>query len=164
MILVTPVTFALGLTLTEEEFLASMERRRGEQWYPAARDAAMAAGKGADTTERRRAYAPLFYGRWDAAAQAHAVLEFESRAAAVEAGYYADGAFSPDATRAALAKVGAPVLVYVGGLDVNPTADLAERAAHMFPHAQVVVQPGAGHFPWLDDPDWFRSAITAFLG
>jgi pimeloyl-ACP methyl ester carboxylesterase len=163
LILLNPVTFALGLALTKEELLASMERRRDEPWYPAARKAVLAAGKGADTTEMRRAYAPLFYGRWDDAAQAHAALEFERRVPAVEAGYYAEGAFSPDTTRAAVAKVGAPVLVYAGGLDVNPTSELAERAARLFPRGQVVVQPGAGHFPWLDDPGWFRSVMT-FLG
>lgn len=164
VVLLTPVTFALGLGLTEEEFLASMTRRWGEPWYPAAHAAALAAGKGADTIEMRRAYAPLFYGRWDDTARAHAALEFESRAPAVETGYYADGAFCPDATRAALARLSAPVLAYAGGLDVNPTAELAKRAACQFPHGQAAVQPGAGHFPWLDDAAWFRAAITAFLG
>jgi pimeloyl-ACP methyl ester carboxylesterase len=33
----------------------------------------------------------------------------------------------------------------------------------MFPAARYVVQPGAGHYPWLDDADWFVSAVTAFL-
>jgi pimeloyl-ACP methyl ester carboxylesterase len=39
---------------------------------------------------------------------------------------------------------------------------LAEFAA-LFPAAQLVVQPGAGHYPWLDDPDWFVPAVAAFL-
>lgn len=26
-----------------------------------------------------------------------------------------------------------------------------------------VVQPGAGHYPWPDDPKWFVSTVTAFL-
>jgi len=38
------------------------------------------------------------------------------------------------------------------------------RLLVQFPHGQVAVQPGAGHFPWLDDAAWFRAAITAFLG
>jgi pimeloyl-ACP methyl ester carboxylesterase len=38
----------------------------------------------------------------------------------------------------------------------------AEFAA-LFGHASLVVQPGAGHFPWLDDPGWFVAAVTGFL-
>jgi proline iminopeptidase len=29
--------------------------------------------------------------------------------------------------------------------------------------ARYVVQPGAGHYPWLDDAGQFASAVTAFL-
>jgi pimeloyl-ACP methyl ester carboxylesterase len=25
------------------------------------------------------------------------------------------------------------------------------------------VQPGGGHFPWLDDPGWFARALARFL-
>jgi pimeloyl-ACP methyl ester carboxylesterase len=41
---------------------------------------------------------------------------------------------------------------------------VAVDAARLFPHAEVVVQPGAGHSPWLDDPAWFTSAVNTFLG
>jgi pimeloyl-ACP methyl ester carboxylesterase len=33
----------------------------------------------------------------------------------------------------------------------------------MFPAARFVVQPGAGHYPWLDDAGSFVSAVTEFL-
>jgi pimeloyl-ACP methyl ester carboxylesterase len=59
--------------------------------------------------------------------------------------------------------VTAPVLVYAGELDLTPTPRLAELAA-LFPRGQLVVQPGAGHFPWLDDPAWFVGAVARFLG
>ena len=29
---------------------------------------------------------------------------------------------------------------------------------------ELTVQPGAGHYPWLDDPTWFTAALLAFLG
>lgn len=164
LVLVTPVTHALGLALSEEEFTASMERRSGEPWYPAARQAAVAVDTEGDSIERRRAYAPLFYGRWDAVARAHAMVEFEGRAPAAESGYYADGAFDPPVTRAALARFGAPTLVYIGGLDVNPTEELGARAARLFPRGQLAVQPGAGHFPWLEDPVRFGATVGSFLG
>jgi proline iminopeptidase len=163
LILLTPGLQALGLEPTDDEFLASAERRSAEPWYPAARAALLAALAGDDTTETMRAYVPFFYGRWDEAARAHAVVEFEGRQPQVEAGYYADGAFDPAATRAALAGLAAPVLVYAGGLDLAPTPEAAAQAAKLFPSAETVVQPGGGHFPWLDDGGAFRAAIAAFL-
>jgi pimeloyl-ACP methyl ester carboxylesterase len=44
----------------------------------------------------------------------------------------------------------------------SPPSSVAELAG-LFPHASLVVQPGAGHFPWLDDRDRFLAAVTAFL-
>jgi pimeloyl-ACP methyl ester carboxylesterase len=46
---------------------------------------------------------------------------------------------------------------------LTPTPRLAELAA-LFPRGQLVVQPGAGHFPWLDDPAWFVGQSPRFLG
>ncbi|MFG2626673.1 alpha/beta fold hydrolase [Streptomyces sp. NPDC048473] len=34
----------------------------------------------------------------------------------------------------------------------------------LFPNAELVIQSGAGHFPWLDDPDRFVTTTGAFLG
>jgi pimeloyl-ACP methyl ester carboxylesterase len=42
--------------------------------------------------------------------------------------------------------------------------ELAVAAAEFFPKAQVAVQPGAAHYPWLDDPRWFTATVTAFTG
>ena len=109
------------------------------------------------------AYLPFFYGRWDEAAQAHALVGMSERARAVLAGVYADGAFDPPATRAALAGLAAPVLVFAGEADIGPTPEFAAEAVRPFPGWSPAVQPGAGHFPWLDDPAWFTAAVTAFL-
>jgi pimeloyl-ACP methyl ester carboxylesterase len=35
-------------------------------------------------------------------------------------------------------------------------------AAPVFGDATVVVQPGAGHFPWVDGPAEFAAAIGSF--
>jgi proline iminopeptidase len=40
---------------------------------------------------------------------------------------------------------------------------VAAEFTALFPAAQLVVQPGAGHYPWLDDASWFVRAVTAFL-
>jgi pimeloyl-ACP methyl ester carboxylesterase len=39
---------------------------------------------------------------------------------------------------------------------------MAQFAA-LFANAELVIQPGAGHFPWLDDADWFVGVTVAFL-
>jgi proline iminopeptidase len=36
--------------------------------------------------------------------------------------------------------------------------------AGLFPDARLVVQPGAGHYPWLDDADRYVATTVAFLG
>ena len=43
-----------------------------------------------------------------------------------------------------------------------PPAVLRE-AAPLFNDARVAVQPGAGHFPWVDDPWAFAATIGSFL-
>ncbi|MCX4878599.1 alpha/beta fold hydrolase [Streptomyces sp. NBC_00847] len=67
------------------------------------------------------------------------------------------------ATRAALARLTAPVLVLAGELDGGPRPGLARAAAEAFPDAECAVQPGAGHYPWLDDPEWFTGCVATFL-
>jgi len=101
------------------------------------------------------------YGRWDEAARAHAAADAPNPA--VAAVYFAQAEFDPAAVRTRLAQVTAPVLFLVGELDNNPTPGLAAQAAALFPAGEVIVQPGAGHFPWVDDPAWFTSALSGFM-
>jgi pimeloyl-ACP methyl ester carboxylesterase len=37
------------------------------------------------------------------------------------------------------------------------------QAAGLFPGWELIVQPGAGHFPWLDDSARLSGALSAFL-
>jgi pimeloyl-ACP methyl ester carboxylesterase len=164
LVLVTPGLQAAGIEVTEEEQRAAMQRRSGEPWYADALAAAEKAAAGDDSAETRRRFMPFLYGRWDQAAQAHAIVGLSERARAVRAGFAADGAFDPDATRAALGQLTAPVLICAGELDNIPTLAAVARGARLFPRCEVVVQPAAGHFPWLDDPAWFTAAIDSFLG
>jgi pimeloyl-ACP methyl ester carboxylesterase len=55
------------------------------------------------------------------------------------------------------------VLVLGGSLDLQRPPQVCAEFAALFPAAQLVVQPGAGHYPWLDDAGRFVSAVTAFL-
>jgi proline iminopeptidase len=55
-----------------------------------------------------------------------------------------------------------PTLIVDGAQDIRPrwSADSLERA---LPRVSRVVLPDAGHVPWVEDPDGFRSAVSAFL-
>ena len=44
----------------------------------------------------------------------------------------------------------------------SPPVSAAEFTA-MFPDATLVVQPGAGHYPWIDDAGWFVATTAAFF-
>lgn len=158
--LITPSGRAAGLNVDDESRREIMRLRRAEPWFAGA----MAAyERGAETDDDWRAIAPFFYGRWDAVARAHsAAAETQTNEDAARL-FAAPGAFDPAATRAALAAFGSPVLVLAGGADPQWPPRVAGELAALFPAATFVVQPGAGHFPWLDDAEWFVAAVTAFL-
>ncbi|MEU6144477.1 alpha/beta hydrolase [Streptomyces sp. NPDC047081] len=161
LVLVTATPWALGGAPTAEDRLTAARLRSGEPWFEAAFPVFedWLAGK----AEYGPAIAPFFYGRWDRSAQEHeARAEAESNEEAEEI-YGSDGAYDPTTTRAALVAVTAPVLVLAGGADGGPRPALARTAADAFPNAEFDVQPGAGHYPWLDDPEWFVRRVAGFL-
>ncbi|MFS4096379.1 alpha/beta fold hydrolase [Streptomyces sp. AF1A] len=161
LVLITPNPSALGMRATPQDRLAAARLRANEPWFADAFPAfrAWLAGEAAFDD----VFLPFFYGRWDDTARAHAEAELEQTNEEAEERYFADGAFTPEATRRALAALAAPVLVYAGEADGGPRPDLARRTAQAFPKAEFTVQPGAGHYPWLDDPEWFTGRIAAFL-
>ncbi|MFF3330576.1 alpha/beta fold hydrolase [Streptomyces sp. NPDC002888] len=159
--LVTATPWALGLPASSEDRLAAARLRKDEPWFkeafPVFQDWLR------DEADFDPVFAPFFYGRWDDAAREHdARADEECNDAAADV-YGSAGAYDPPATRAALARVTAPVLVLAGELDGGPRPDLARRTADAFPNAEFAVQPGAGHYPWLDDPEWFVGRLAAFL-
>jgi pimeloyl-ACP methyl ester carboxylesterase/GNAT superfamily N-acetyltransferase len=161
--LVAPSLQALGVEFTEEHRRQALAARAGEPWQPAAAAAmdAVFAGRAAD--EDWEALTPLAYGRWDAAAQAHAAADVRQRDEAAAGSYQNPAAFDPAATRAALAAFTGPVLLMAGELDGGPRPEVAAEAAGFFRHGRSVVQPGGGHFPWLDDRAWFSGTVGTFL-
>jgi pimeloyl-ACP methyl ester carboxylesterase len=163
LVLVTPSGRAVGLEPDAEMRREIVNLRRDEPWFADAAAAfeRIAAGGGAEADWA--ATAPFFYGRWDAAARAYDAAEKDQTNEDAAEAFGADGAFDPAAARAGLTGLGSPVLVIGGGLDLQrPPAVTAEYAA-LFPAARLIVQPGAGHFPWLDDPGQFVSVVTEFL-
>ncbi|MFI2721636.1 alpha/beta fold hydrolase [Streptomyces collinus] len=159
--LITATPWALGMPATAGDRLAAARRRASEPWFADAFPPfeAWLEGKG----DFDPVFLPFFYGRWDDTARAHADREeAETNDDAAEV-YGADGAYEPDATRGALARVRTPVLVLAGGVDGGPSPALARQSAQAFPAAEFAVQPGAGHYPWLDDPDRFVRRVTGFF-
>lgn len=161
--LVAPSVFAVGIEITAQTRRDTAGLRRHEPWFPAAFAAleAITDGRGGDGD--RAAIAPFFYGRWDAVARSHYAAGSSQTNREAAGIFAAEGAFRPQPTRAALAVFGAPVLLLAGEVDLNsPPAAVAEFAG-LFPDARFVVQPGAGHYPWLDDADLFVASAAAFL-
>ncbi|MEV5607691.1 alpha/beta hydrolase [Streptomyces sp. NPDC052225] len=164
LVLVTSAQWALGIRPTVGERLAAARLRGDEPWFAAAYASyeQLLAGDD-DPDDGQYLYDAFFYGRWDERARAHAALTDAQTDDAAGARYGDAAAFDPPATRAALAHLDAPVLLIAGALDGNPDPALVHRAAASYPRGRVVVQPGAAHYPWLDDPAFFVSSVEEFL-
>src|SRR6266545_2792333 len=131
--LVDPSPRAVGLEITDSDRRQVAELRRGEAWFPDAFAAFERIWSGDATAADWTAIAPFTYGRWDAVSQAH------------------------------LARLRARVLLVAGEYDVALPPKCAAEYAGLFGQAELAVQPGGGHFPWLDDPEWFVQILTGFL-
>ena len=164
LVLVTPSTKAVGIAASGEARREIALLRKDEPWFEAAFAALEAIVAGHATDDRWKAIEPFFHGRWDAAAQAHQAADDTQRNTEAVAAFGAEGAFDLQATRAALATFGAPVLLLGGDTDLNTIPSVVAEYAELFPNAEFVVQPQAGHYPWLDDADRFVATTAAFLG
>ncbi|MFE6847066.1 alpha/beta fold hydrolase [Streptomyces sp. NPDC057686] len=159
--LITPGTRAVGLPIPGDMRRELAQRRKNEPWFPAAFSALEAITQGTGTDWD--AINPFFYGRWDTEAHRHQASARPGNDEAV-ALFGAEGAFAPEPTRAALAAWETPVLLLAGEFDLNSPPAAMARFAALFPEATLVLQPGAGHYPWVDDADRFVATATAFLG
>lgn len=164
LVLVTPGLAPLGIEGTEGDFRAALARREHEPWYGEALAAMERAEAGDSRMETYRAMRPFYYGRWDENARRHATVGVAERHQPARKGFFAGVSFDPPAMRAAMASLTAPVLLYGGEMDPTVTPALIARAAPVFGDATVVIQPGAGHFPWVEDPGAFAAAVSAFVG
>ncbi|MER5732064.1 alpha/beta hydrolase [Streptomyces sp. NPDC002138] len=162
--LITPSVTAVGIPVTGDARRATALLRKDEPWFPEAFEALEAIVAGRPGADAWQAIAPFWYGRWDETARAHQRAADGRRNAEAAAAFGAEGAFDPEATRPALARHAAPVLVLAGELDLNSPPGAMAEVADLFPDARLVVQSGAGHYPWLDDPARFVAATSAFLG
>ncbi|WP_433222759.1 alpha/beta fold hydrolase [Dactylosporangium sp. CS-047395] len=157
--LVTPSPRAVGIEVTDDDRRAIAVQRRAEPWFPPAFAALERIWAGAPTDEDWAAITPFVYGRWDDRIAAYAA-EGERRTNRTAAAAYYSGDFL---VGSGLDRVTAPVLVVGGELDIQLPPAHAARYAALFPNSSLVVAPAAGHFPWLDDPDWFAATVGVTL-
>jgi pimeloyl-ACP methyl ester carboxylesterase len=163
LLLITPSVYAVGLGITAEDRLTTARLRQGEPWFAAAYAALEAVTAGRGTADSWQAIAPFFHARWDAEAQAFDAAGERQKNNDAAAVYAAEGAFAPTATREVLAAFPSPVLLLAGEADVSGPPRVMREFTELFPKAEFVVQPGAGHYPWRDDPERFVTAVKAFV-
>lgn len=163
LVLVTPSPAAVGIEVTGDARVATARLRGDEPWFGASFAALEDVVAGKATAESWSALEPFSYGRWDAAAQAHQASHDPHRNDEAAAIFGSEGAFDPPAARAALVGLTAPVLLLAGEFDLNTPPVAVAEFAGLFPNAELVVQSGAGHFPWVDDPARLAGAVEAFL-
>ncbi|WP_330334145.1 alpha/beta hydrolase [Streptomyces sp. NBC_00536] len=161
--LITPSVMAVGVPVTGDDRRGTALLRKEEPWFPEAFAALETVVEGRPSADAFRAIAPFWYGRWDEEARAHQRAADAQRNTVAAAVYGSEGAFEPEVTRPALARHAGPVLVLAGEYDLNSPPGAMAGVAGLFPDARLVVQPGAGHFPWLDDAGRFVAATAAFL-
>ena len=163
LLLVAPSTRAVGIDIADGARSAVARSRAGEPWYPAASAALGRIQSGEARDGDWDAIAPFSFGRWDqAAAEYNAGMEAVAKPAAAAA-FGAEGAFDPAATRAALAALRVPVDILAGSVDVGLPVTTMEELAGLFPNARLHVVAGAGHFPWVDEPEGFAAAAAKAL-
>lgn len=64
---------------------------------------------------------------------------------------------------ARLIEINVPTVVIGGKHDVHVSPSWSEIMAKKIPGAQLVMMEQSGHFPWLDEPEKFFSAVKTFL-
>ncbi|RRD06966.1 alpha/beta hydrolase [Arachnia propionica] len=106
----------------------------------------------------QHAVAPAFYARWDDTTSAHSRIGQWNPEAAAQ--FFAPG---PVDLREALQNLPAPTLILAGEKDPTLTPSAARSLAAVLPRAEVVVIDESGHYPWVEQPSAFRSAVTGFL-
>ena len=158
--LITPSTAAVGIEVTGEARRETALLQKDEAWFGPAFAALEAILAGDATDENWKAIDPFLYGRWDAAARAHLAGQDGRRNDEAAAVY---GAYTPEATRAELAAFGGRVFLLAGETDVNSAPSAMFEYFPLFQYPDFVIQEGAGHFPWVDDPVTFMALTAGFL-
>jgi proline iminopeptidase len=165
LVLIAPGSRILAERTTDAQEI--FRSRSGEPWFDDAREAMEEMETATDlrrVKELLPRVAPLLYGRWDGRQITHAASEPGQLHPVPRAGFWQG---VDEGTRLAilhaLPRVTCPVLVLTGAKDAATGVRAGTLIAGLFPNARHVTLPGAGHFPWVDTPGAFRSAVLGFL-
>ena len=164
LLLVTPSDHLQGGTRADVPGIRAA--RSGEAWYAEAAEAqdALADAAPAQRQALVRATRPFLYGRWDERTQAHAASADRQSSRRAELGFGAGGEqVDVPGLLASLGRLDVPVLVVGAERDAATGLASVDAVAACFPSAETAVVPGAGHFPWVDEPEAFRTLVSAFL-
>ena len=164
LVLVTPSDHLQGGTRADVAEIRATYA--DEPWYADAAEAAelLQDAPPSQGAALRRAVLPFQYARWDERAQAYASRVEPLLSKRAQAGFVAGADEVPfDDLRAGLAQVTAPVLVVAGSRDAVCGRASADLVAASFPNASVAEVQGAGHHPWVDDPQSFRAVVDPFV-
>lgn len=107
-------------------------------------------------------YTPAGYGEWDERRREHAAAQLKGFSLTAWSGFWAAGT-GPEAVLGRLSEVTGRVLVVTGERDGLTGVAVGDVAASSFPDARHITLGGAGHFPWVDQPERFASAVEKFL-
>lgn len=163
IVLVTPSGRPFGWASDDLEGIRAS--RSGEDWFAEAADAQamLETASPRIRNELERMTRPFWYGRWDERAQSHAATADGQMSLRANAGYMPGPDYDADRARDSLKSINAETLVVVGDRDALTGAAVAEQFASVIPRAEVAVVAGAGHFPWVDEPESFSSTVRDFL-
>ena len=134
-----------------------------EPWFADAMEA-LAALEDAPRSQQatlERATRPFFYGRWDERTQEHAAGADRQSSKRALLGFWVGAEEVDDyGILAGLKRVTAPVLVIGAQRDALTGVASVQLVADCFSKASTAIIPGAGHFPWVDEPQGFRDAVS----
>jgi proline iminopeptidase len=65
--------------------------------------------------------------------------------------------------RPLLPRIAAPTLVVVGEQDCVLPPAASHELADGLANGRIILVPDAGHYPWVDRPDFFAATVSAFL-
>ncbi|MGO1051246.1 alpha/beta fold hydrolase [Crossiella sp. CA198] len=154
---------AVGIEFPQSDRDEAIALRTGEPWYPEAIAALDKIRAGEASPELWAKLQPFTYRHWNADSQTDAEYCDTHRNNEAAAAYAGEGAFDPEATRAGLGLLTAPVLLISGSLDTGPRPKVVESMVPLFRDATHVELPQVSHVPWLDDPEAFRDTVIPFL-
>ena len=163
LVLVTPSGRPFGWT--PDDLDAIRAQRSSEPWFAEASEAhaAMEHANPRMRSELEKETRPFWYGCWDERAQQHAAGADRQMSLRASAGFPPGDDYDPVTARESLRSVEAEVLIVVGNRDALTGATVAEQFVTVLPTADIATIDGGGHFPWVDQPEAFRTAVESFL-